>query len=271
MKTSSERTQGYVRKINQLAEDSGLAYWVGFMKGRVKPGPDPPNTSNPTSPSAQHSTFGPHGPGTRRQQPRHVSGGSVGSEVTFAVRPDAYVATNISVRSSSPPLSGAPPPSLPYPSLAKDIGIRSAEPRTNAAPTPGMKAKVGSIGLFSHIGRKASVRRERDRLVMQQARKPHALRNRALFTYRRKASVRRERDRLGAAGAGAPAYGELPVGKPVTLSAPPTIPGGPRARPDKRGPGGSRGGGEEEGPTTARRTADTRMRIRRCILTLERA
>ncbi|KAF8743020.1 3-isopropylmalate dehydratase large subunit, partial [Rhizoctonia solani] len=228
MKTSSERTQGYVRKINQLAaEDSGLAYWVGFMKGRVKPGPDPPNTSNPTSPSAQHSTFGPHGPGTRRQQPRHVSGGSVGSEVTFAVRPDAYVATNISVRSSSPPLSGAPPPSLPYPSLAKDIGIRSAEPRTNAAPTPGMKAKVGSIGLFSHIGRKASVRRERDRLVMQQARKPHALRT---------------------GSSGAPAYGELPVGKPVTLSAPPTIPGGPRARPDKRGPsgvGGERGGTDD--------------------------
>ncbi|KAF8760053.1 3-isopropylmalate dehydratase large subunit [Rhizoctonia solani] len=214
MKTSSERTQGYVRKINQLAaEDSGLAYWVGFMKGRVKPGPDPPNTSNPTSPSAQHSTFGPHGPGTRRQQPRHVSGGSVGSEVTFAVRPDAYVATNISVRSSSPPLSGAPPPSLPYPSLAKDIGIRSAEPRTNAAPTPGMKAKVGSIGLFSHIGRKASVRRG------------------------------------GTDCSGAPAYGELPVGKPVTLSAPPTIPGGPRARPDKRGLGGVGGerGGTDDG------------------------
>ncbi|KAH7343261.1 hypothetical protein B0J17DRAFT_169743 [Rhizoctonia solani] len=35
MKTSSERAQGYIRKINQLAaEDSGLGYWVGFMKGQ---------------------------------------------------------------------------------------------------------------------------------------------------------------------------------------------------------------------------------------------
>ncbi|CAE6364998.1 unnamed protein product [Rhizoctonia solani] len=216
MKTSSERAQGYTRKINQLSgEDSGLAYWVGFMKGQVKPGPDPPASSTPTSPNAQLTTFGPHGPGTRRQQPRHVSGGSVSSEVTFAVRPDAYIATSISARSNSPPLSGAPPPALPYPSLAKDIGLRSVEPRSNA-PTPGMKAKVGSIGLFSHIGRKASVRRERDRVVMQQARKPHVLRT----------------------GSSGPVYADLPAPKPVTLSAPPTIPGGPRARPDKRGAGG---------------------------------
>lgn len=35
MKTSAERAQAYVRKINQLAaEDSGLGYWVGYMKGR---------------------------------------------------------------------------------------------------------------------------------------------------------------------------------------------------------------------------------------------
>ncbi|KEP55471.1 hypothetical protein V565_003980 [Rhizoctonia solani 123E] len=35
MKSSSERAQGYTRKLNQLAgEDSGLGYWVGFMKGQ---------------------------------------------------------------------------------------------------------------------------------------------------------------------------------------------------------------------------------------------
>ncbi|CAE6474570.1 unnamed protein product [Rhizoctonia solani] len=210
LKTSSERAQAYTRKINQLAaEDSGLGYWVGFMKGRVKPGPDAPPSSGPTSPNAS-TTFGPLGPGTRRQQPRHVSGGSVASEVTFAVRPDAYVATNISIRSNSPPLAG-PPPALPYPSLAKDIGLRSVEPRPTV-PTPGMKAKVGSIGLFSNIGRKSSVRREKDRMVMQQARKPHVLRT----------------------GSGS-SYGELAASpKPVTLSTPPTIPGGPRARRDKR-------------------------------------
>ncbi|CUA67788.1 Nascent polypeptide-associated complex subunit alpha, muscle-specific form [Rhizoctonia solani] len=221
MKSSSERAQGYTRKINQLAaEDSGLGYWVGFMKGRVKPSLEPPS-SGPTSPNLL-TTFGPHGPGTRRQpQPRHVSGGSVGSEVTFAVRPDAYVATNISIRSNSPPLSGTPP-ALPYPSLAKDIGIRAVEPRTpssstSAVPTPGMKAKVGSIGLFSHIGRKSSVRRERDRLVMQQARKPHVLRTGSNGP---------------SPGAG---YADLPApSKPVSLSTPPTIPGGPRARTDKR-------------------------------------
>ncbi|CAE6417697.1 unnamed protein product, partial [Rhizoctonia solani] len=212
MKSSSERAQGYTRKLNQLAgEDSGLGYWVGFMKGQVKPGPDPPS-SGQTSPSPQLTTFGPNGPGTRRQQPRHVSGGSIASEVTFAVRPDAYVATNISIRSNSPPLAAGPPPALPYPSLAKDIGLRSVEPRTTL-PTPSMKAKVGSIGLFS-IGRKASVRRERDRIVMQQARKPHVLRT----------------------GSSGPSYTELPSSpKPVTLSTPPTIPGGPRARTDKRG------------------------------------
>lgn len=38
MKTSAERAQGYVKKINQLAaEDSGLGYWVGYMKGRGEP------------------------------------------------------------------------------------------------------------------------------------------------------------------------------------------------------------------------------------------
>ncbi|KAJ1309187.1 hypothetical protein OPQ81_004856 [Rhizoctonia solani] len=214
MKTSSERAQGYIRKINQLAaEDSGLGYWVAFMKGQIKPSPDgqPPPSSVPASPNAQLTTFGPHGPGTRRQQPRHVSGGSVGSEVTFAVRPDAYVATNISIRSSSPPLAG-PPPALPYPSLAKDIGLRSVESRP-AGPTPAVRAKVGSIGLFSHIGRKSSVKRERDRVVMAQARKPHVLRT----------------------GSSGPSYAELPSAKPISLNAPPTIPGGPRARPDKRG------------------------------------
>ncbi|KDN47506.1 hypothetical protein RSAG8_03646, partial [Rhizoctonia solani AG-8 WAC10335] len=65
LKTSSERAQAYTRKINQLAaEDSGLGYWVGFMKGRVKPGPDAPPSSGPTSPNAS-TTFGPLGPGTR--------------------------------------------------------------------------------------------------------------------------------------------------------------------------------------------------------------
>ena len=39
MKTSAERAQGYVRKINQLAaEDSGLGYWVGYMKGQSESG-----------------------------------------------------------------------------------------------------------------------------------------------------------------------------------------------------------------------------------------
>ncbi|QRV88064.1 Nascent polypeptide-associated complex subunit alpha, muscle-specific form [Ceratobasidium sp. AG-Ba] len=214
MKTSAERAQGYVRKINQLAaEDSGLGYWVAFMKGRVRPpGPDGrPPPAGPISPSALLTTFGPHGPGTRRQQPRHVSGGSTTSEATFAVRPDAYVATNISIRAESPPLG--PPPALPYPSLARDIGMRSVAPSSSAGVGGGggLKAKTGAVGFFSSIGRKTSTR-NRDRAVMQQARKPHP----------------------GAAGG----YAELPASaRPVQLSAVPTIPGGPRARGARPGAG----------------------------------
>ncbi|KAF8605495.1 hypothetical protein BDV93DRAFT_63012 [Ceratobasidium sp. AG-I] len=228
MKSSAERAQGYVRKINQLAaEDSGLGYWVGYMKGRIRPEVQAPPAVKPISPSAILTTFGPHGPGTRRApQPRHVSGGSTTSEATFAVRPDAYVATNISVRADSPPLG--PPPSLPYPTLARDIGVRSAASMGAVAVsgsasasghghegalrlaalangTGALRSKVGTVGFFSSIGRKASVKRDRDRAIMQQARKP--------------------------ARGGAPAYADLPVSvKPVQLSAVPTIPGGPRAR-----------------------------------------
>ncbi|KAG8746763.1 hypothetical protein FRC10_003746 [Ceratobasidium sp. 414] len=225
MKTSAERAQGYVRKINQLAaEDSGLGYWVGFMKGRVRPGPDGQSpSSGPISPSALITTFGPHGPGTRRQhpQPRHVSGGSTTSEATFAVRPDAYVATNISIRAESPPLG--PPPSLPYPSLARDIGMRSVPPTSPtgigaAAVGGGLRAKAGAVGFLSSIGRKTSTRRDRDRAVMQQARKVHP------------------------AGGG---YAELPAPvRQVQLSAVPTIPGGPRARGTRSGTGAGRRDGD---------------------------
>ncbi|KAG9119143.1 hypothetical protein FRC07_005993, partial [Ceratobasidium sp. 392] len=229
MKTSAERAQGYVRKINQLAaEDSGLGYWVGYMKGRIRPSPDvqsPP--SAPLSPSALLTTFGPHGPGTRRHhpQPRHVSGGSTTSEATFAVRPDAYVATNISIRAESPPLG--PPPSLPYPSLARDIGVRSVPPTSPTAigAVGGLKAKAGAVGFFSSIGRKTSTtRRDRDRAVMQQARKAHP------------------------AGGG---YAELPATvRPVQVSAVPTIPGGPRAK-------GTRGGRRDAESITGQNTGST--------------
>ncbi|KAG8702663.1 hypothetical protein FRC09_004615 [Ceratobasidium sp. 395] len=216
MKTSAERAQGYVRKINQLAtEDSGLGYWVGFMKGRVRPSPEGQSpASAPLSPNALHTTFGPHGPGTRRHhpQPRHVSGGSTTSEATFAVRPDAYVATNISIRAESPPLG--PPPSLPYPSLARDIGVRSVPPTSptqvvGAVVAGGLRSKAGAVGFFSSIGRKTSTsRRDRDRAVMQHARKTPA--------------------RGG--------YAELPAAvRPVQVSAVPSIPGGPRARGTRTG------------------------------------
>ena len=100
-------------------------------------------------------------PGQIAPVPRHVSGGSMDSEMTFPVRPDAYRATDLMMRPDDDLSSTKIPPSyLPYPSLAVNPsrGIQTA--RTYQVPLSNGGART-STGFFASIGRKASLKRDR--------------------------------------------------------------------------------------------------------------
>lgn len=96
-------------------------------------------------------------------QPRHASHGSTASEVTFPTRPDAYTATDLSIRPIDDLASTtSPPPSLPYPSLASaprsssTVGFIPPSAQRYQMPVSTSKS---SGGFFSSIGRKASMKK----------------------------------------------------------------------------------------------------------------
>ncbi|KAH8118341.1 hypothetical protein DFH11DRAFT_1502246, partial [Phellopilus nigrolimitatus] len=205
-KGSLERSLGYAQKINELAKhDPGLGDWVVSMKNELAL--SPVVASSPAvaqSPSERSFTF----------QPRHISRGSVGSEMTFPKRVDAYVATDLLVKPSEDQTLPKGPPPLPYPTLAqgtpvlptRSFGGSSASSMRSIPSTLG-GSKSGGGGFFSSLGRKTSINRK---------------------------------DR--AAGAGAPSskllskrQQTLPMPPPraVQISASPSLPGGPRAPPGR--------------------------------------
>lgn len=97
---------------------------------------------------------------------RHVSHGSVTSEMTFPVRQDAYTATDLTWKSTGHSSTISTTPSVPYPALAEGVGIRNRGSRTLtpadlqlSSPTSSTRSLGG--GFFASIGRKASIRKDR--------------------------------------------------------------------------------------------------------------
>ncbi|KAF8901659.1 hypothetical protein CPB84DRAFT_1777139 [Gymnopilus junonius] len=201
--TTLQRCTIYANKINELyIHDCGLSKWVVDTKTR---GQNPQTQRGPSS-----NPFVP--------QPRQTSRASMMSEVTFPIRPDASTATDLSqgaYRDITPP---GLPPALPYPSLAMNPP-RSQPARSNSsvgsgtppsslrslAPTPSTKG----AGFFASLGRKASLSRK-DRLIVN----------------------------ISSPGTGSPASAKLApktsvstvnISRPIVITNPPTVPGGPRA------------------------------------------
>ncbi|KAF8803811.1 hypothetical protein BYT27DRAFT_7144427 [Phlegmacium glaucopus] len=216
-RTTSERCLIYATKINELyAYDCGLSEWVVNMKSRG------PNTQHQRSSSAQ--PFAP--------QPRHTSRSSIISEATFPRRPDASTATDLSQGTYEDITPTAVSLTLPYPSLAMNpprtnpsrsnssVGtppssIRSLAPSTSISKTS---------GFFASLGRKASLsKKDRPNNILISSSSPSL--------------------------SSAPGSGRLPpasskhtaalqsmnmnISRPINVSSPPSVPGGPRAHPHR--------------------------------------
>ncbi|KAL5487812.1 hypothetical protein ACEPAI_5920 [Sanghuangporus weigelae] len=214
-RTPLERSLGYARKINELANhDPGLGDWVVATKHNLTvpgKGSSKRKSVSPVavrSPSEHSFTF----------QPRHPSRGSIGSEMTFPKRVDAYVATDLlPQRSEDDTLPRGPPP-LPYPILAQGpppVNVQqqqstrlgaSTSTRSNASSLGSGKSSSGGGGFFASIGRKASVKKDRPTLPGSQPNKLLSKRQQALPT---------------------------PAPRPVQISVAPSLPGGPRAPPGR--------------------------------------
>lgn len=167
------------------------------------------------------SPTGPRGPSSSpfTVQKRHASRGSIGSEVTFPRRLDAYVATDLTP-SENDVIPEGPPPSLPYPSLAQ--GVRVPPSRTfggsaaaSLAPSSlhrvpstqsTAKSSIGA-GFFASIGRKSSMKREKSTASSS----PIA----SKLLMRRHPTL------------------PPPAPRPVQIVATPSLPGGPRAPPNR--------------------------------------
>ena len=142
-------------------------------------------------------------------QPRHTSAGSVVSEATFPIRPDASVATDLSIRTQD--LVPVAPVNLPYPSLANQflfparsssITGPSSSSRSHAASSPATK----SGGFFSSLGRKASLSKKERATPLSPS----------------------------TSSSGAKLVKGPPPQRVVNMSSIPSVPGGPRAAPHHR-------------------------------------
>ncbi|KAG2152903.1 hypothetical protein DEU56DRAFT_879707 [Suillus clintonianus] len=200
-KNALDRSVGYAQKINELyMYDCGLGDWI--VETRYKAANPPKRTPVRTSVRVPST----HSP---RTQTRNISESSTGSEVTFPRRPDAYLATDLSTppsADSSPP--NAPPP-LPYPGLASAprngsnrastiiASSSSSSGRSLTSPTSSNKSP-GSF--FASLGRKTSLKKDKSLVSM------------------------------------APVIGRVlskSPPRPVTIPNSPSVPGGPRAPPNR--------------------------------------
>jgi len=166
-------------------------------------------------------------------QPRQTSRSSIISEATFPRRPDASTATDLShgaYRDITPP--GGVPPALPYPSLAMNPP-RSAPARSNTSVSsntppsslrqlaPSLSTSSKGTGFFASLGRKASLSRK-DRPVLSPG--PTSA-----------ASPVGPPGRIGGGGGGVPKHNGVTksISRPINMNSPPTVPGGPRAPPQR--------------------------------------
>jgi hypothetical protein len=201
MRTTSDRCTAYAQKINELyIYDCGLGDWLADVKYRGARSQRSP-TGNVTVP-----------PGlSGNAQPRQTSRSSAISEVTFPRRLDASAATDLSIKpndDNTPP--NAPPP-LPYPALAHTPLVRSlssANPSVmRSLGTTNGSSKTG--GFFASLGRKASVKKERNNSVTSNS----------------------QASPLGKSLTKTPLKNA--VSRPINIVTAPSIPGGPRAVPHR--------------------------------------
>lgn len=118
-----------------------------------------------------HASLPENRPPGREIKPRHTSRGSISSQATFPRRADTYLATDLTagpVIDDGTPLD-AVPSSLPYPQLAQ--AMRGSSNRTfGILSTPSIKSGPSALvsttkslrgNFFSSIGRKTSVKKDR--------------------------------------------------------------------------------------------------------------
>jgi len=198
-KTPLERASGYAQKMQELAEeDTGLGDWVDYVKFKgtatfsypfhsmlidISIGiPRRGENVSPLMPN-QATRFTP--------KPRNISHGSEMTDVTFPMRADGYVATNLAYSKPDSPPRG-PPVNLPYPGLVQGMSMRQSTSTRNFAlgssnsmrsvapsnsqtsngPVSSTSSSSGGTGktggFFASIGRKASMRRDRPALTNMQ-------------------------------------------------------------------------------------------------------
>ncbi|KAJ7499203.1 hypothetical protein FB451DRAFT_1016574 [Mycena latifolia] len=193
-KSAQERCAMYAQKINELyVHDCGLSQWVLEARFRGSNGPGKRTTLTPST----QRNFAP--------QARHVSRSSMKSEATFPTRPDAMVATDLTTK----PGDIAPAvPALPYPALSpRSLAAPLPPPSMRMLATSPTSSKTGNF--FASLGRKASIsRRERPN--------PMAFASSSATTTRLVKS---------------PPASVNP--RPVVISNTPSVPGGPRAPPNR--------------------------------------
>ena len=134
--------------------------------------------------------------------------------MTFPLRADAYIATDLSQRDiDTVPSPNVPPPALPYPALAgvqPPINSRSTNAAIGAqlshSPSLSVGAKV-TAGLLSSLGRNASTRKDMSKSTEKLTR----------------STTRSTKQSLTS----------LPNPRPVQITNAPSVPGGPRALPGR--------------------------------------
>jgi hypothetical protein len=141
-------------------------------------------------------------------RPRQTSRASISSEVTFPLRADAWIATDLSQREiDTVPSPNVPPPALPYPALA---GVTPSTTATGLQPSHASPLSAGSkvtSGFFSALGRNSSTRKDSIRQVqpVRVIKQTHS-----------------------------PSQSpSMPNPRPVHITSTPSVPGGPRALPNR--------------------------------------
>lgn len=206
-KNALDRSVGYAQKINELyMYDCGLGDWI--VETRYKAA-NPPKRGPANTSARVPSTHSP------RTQTRNISESSTGSEVTFPRRPDAYLATDLSTPpsgDSSPPNA---PPSLPYPALASAPrnGLNRASTMIASSSSSSGRSLTSSTSLnkspgsfFASLGRKTSIKKDKGVALIAPV--------------------------IGRALSKSPPRQE-PNPRPVTIPNSPSVPGGPRAPPNR--------------------------------------
>ncbi|KIJ56661.1 hypothetical protein M422DRAFT_22808 [Sphaerobolus stellatus SS14] len=157
LKTSAERAAGYAKKLQELAsEESGLSDWLTLASRKDRR--DPKRNISPSK------TLAPNMPSSRgfAKQQRHISHGSMGSEMTFPIRQDAFAATDLTVKDEEEePISPVSVPyNIPYPGA---IGVKKRSSRLyseNPLLSPSSSTRSIGASIFASLGRKASIKKD---------------------------------------------------------------------------------------------------------------